>query len=190
MSVDALKWAMTLPFDAIPNPAARAVLVALSWLQKGAEPVYACVPHLHEATSFDPRTIRCALSYLNSNGFIEPTGLRHRNMPYFVLRIGARPLTKVSGFNGSQPLTNLSGFDESEPSQFCTRPLTLLHSTPDVFVRERSKQRKTKRASISTGARVEHEKAIEELNLDRPDASASEQQIHAALAQLKRRSRK
>ncbi|NUY32977.1 helix-turn-helix domain-containing protein [Paraburkholderia sp. JPY303] len=153
MSREAMRWVMDLQGDALPEPSARLVLIALGWKHKGA-PVYASNDYLVRATSLDPRTVRRALAWLASHGFITPNGLRHRNMPFFVLEVGTQPLAKTSGFNGVQPLAKTSGFDDADHSHFCAQPLTVLLPTPDKNVTQIKKTKKTKQASVNNGIRA------------------------------------
>ncbi|MGF6984728.1 hypothetical protein QFZ99_004205 [Paraburkholderia atlantica] len=153
MSREAMRWVMDLQRDALPEPSARLVLVALAWKHKGA-PVYASNDYLTRTTSLDARTVRRALAWLAGQGFITPNGLRHRNMPYYVLEVGMQPLAKTSGFNGVQPLAKTSGFDEADPSHSCAQSLTVLLPTPDKNVTQIKKKKQTKGASVNNGIRV------------------------------------
>ncbi|CAB3784029.1 hypothetical protein LMG28614_01852 [Paraburkholderia ultramafica] len=92
-----MKWAMCLHREEIPDPQARAVLVALAWKSEGV-PLFASVAFLADHTSHDKRTVRAALAWLEQRGFIRATGKLHRNMKiYEVGPLSNLPVVKDSG---------------------------------------------------------------------------------------------
>jgi hypothetical protein len=148
MSGPLMKWAMDLHREELSDPQARAVLVALAWKSEGV-PLFASVAFLADHTSFDARTVRSALAWLEHEKFIRATGKLHRNMKFYeVGPLSNLPvakesglLTEMSGVGGEQPLTKMSVVEGDDPSQFCNQPLTFLQPTPDKNVsRERLKK--------------------------------------------------
>jgi hypothetical protein len=206
MSGVALKWAMDLPRDALPDAAARHVLLVLAWNAKDRAPVYASVAHLRERTSLNVKTIRRALTYLIEHRLISDTGTRHRNMPRFVLNVDLQPLPKTVVFedvrplpktvvvNGTRTLLETAGFKVCNPYRFYPRPLPKLPPTPTVFGTQTRKQRINKGPAVCMGDRDGHvtdeereeQETVARRTPDRPGAMDTQALLRAALAHIKR----
>jgi hypothetical protein len=163
MSAPAMKWALSLPYQAQIDQAARHVLLVMAWEYENA-PRFVSVGHLAACTSMNVKTARRALASLVDAGLIEPTGKTYRLMPFYRLMIGAQPATESStetvevddpqplpelvGVNGSPPLPDQGGVETDDLSHLDSRPLPFEPATP---TRSGTQVRRTKKNKEDCG---------------------------------------